>query len=114
ELATAVAGPADGTSGGQGKLAARRLRQFARARSAVAGPGLLRASSQSDALGRAGRAVGRKSETFETANDVTFGGYFTCFRDFTFQGRILAQPPHQDAGAAIDKASREAFMQGIR
>ena len=38
---------------------------------------------------------------------------FAGFRDFRFEHRVLSQPPHQHAGAAVDEALGQTLVQRV-
>ena len=44
---------------------------------------------------------------------MALDGDFASLSDFSFQHRVLSQPPHQHAGAAVHEAFGQAFMQRI-
>ena len=92
----------------------RRLRQPGGARVDLAGERPARRGLQRLGFRAAGRRIGGKREAVETADHVALDHHFAGLSDFSFQCRVLAQPPHQHAGAAIDEALGEALMQRIR
>ena len=63
------------------------------------------------------RAGGRRRdepEAVEPADELTLDEHAAVVFDCGHQVFLLAQPPHQHAGSAIDKTLCEAFMQGVR
>jgi hypothetical protein len=59
-------------------------------------------------------SVGGERETVEPADDMALDHHLAGLLDFSFQCRVLAQPPHQYAGAAIDETLGEPLVQRIR
>ena len=114
QLADQFAGPAQRAVIGQHDLLVRRLRQFGGARLDLAGQHFLRGGVERLGFGAGrGRGVGRKHEAVEPANHMAFDRYFTGFSDFSFKHRVLSQPPHQHAGAAVHEAFGQALVQRI-
>ena len=114
ELADRRADPAHRAVGGEHELALRRLlRAWWRARrSRRPAPSARRL--QRLGFGARRRGVGDEREAVEPADGVALDHDLAGLVDFGFQCRVLAQPPHQHAGAAVDEALGKALMQRIR
>ena len=112
-LPTSVAGPAQGAVVGEHDLVVRGLRQLGGARLDLAGQRLLRGGVERLGLGRVGGRGGREHESVEPADHMALDRHFARLSDFGFQHRVLSQPPHQHAGAAIDEAFGQPLMQRI-
>ena len=114
ELADRRADPAHGAVGVEHELALRRLLQLGGARIDLAGQRGARGSLQRLRFGARRRRVGDKREAVETADLVPLNDNFAGLFDFSFQCRVLAQPPHQHAGAPVDEPLGKTLMQRIR
>ena len=88
-------------------------RELCGARVDLAGERLLRGGAQRLAFGTRGRGVGGELEAGEPADRVALDDHFAGFGDFGFEHRVLAQPPHQHAGAAVDEALGETLVQRV-
>ena len=113
ELADRGAGPAQRAVGGEHELVVRRLRQPRGARVDLAGERLLRGVLQRLGFGSARRGVGREHEAVEPADGVAFDHDLAGFADLRLELRVLAQPPHQHAGAAVDEALGQPLVQRV-
>ena len=113
ELADRLAEPADGAVGGEHELLVRRLRQPRRARVDLAGQRLLRRAGKRLRFRARGRGVGREHEAVEPADGVAFDHDFAGLADVGFEHRVLAQPAHQHAGAAVDEALGQPLVQRV-
>ena len=113
QLADHVAGPAQRAVVCQHDLIVRGLRQFGGARFDLAGERLLRGAVERLGFGAGGRGIGREHESVEPADHMALDGHFASFSDFGFQHRVLSQPPHQHAGAAVHEAFGQTFVQRI-
>ena len=113
-LADRLADPAERAVGGEHELRVGRLRQPRGARLDLAGERLLRRGARAPwrpdppAVG-----VGREAEAVEPADRVAFDDDFAGLGDFGFQHRVLSQPPHQHAGAAVDEAFGQPLVQRV-
>ena len=114
ELADRLADPADGAVGGEHELLVRRLRQPRRARVDLAGQRLLRRAGSALASEPAADASGANMKAVEPADGMAFDHDLAGLADFSFEHRVLAQPPHQHAGAAVDEALGQTLVQRIR
>ena len=56
---------------------------------------------------------GVEAETTDMAHIFPFNIYSAVLFDCRHQIFLLAQPPHENAGAAVDKTLSQALMQGI-
>ena len=113
QLADHVAGPAQGAVARQHDLIVRRLRQLGGARLDLSRQRLLRGGVERLGLGASGGRVRREHEPVEPADHMALDRYFASLSDFGFQHRVLSQPPHQHAGAAVHEAFGQTFMQRI-
>ena len=113
ELGHRRAGPPDravmreheGRIGGRGESFGPRL-DLARER-------LLGGAPQGLGLVPLGAGIGNEQESVKVADMLTLDGDVTVGGDLGFEHRVLSQAPHQDAGAPVDEAAREAFVQGV-
>ena len=100
-------------SAAEHELLVRRLGKPRGARRDLAGERLLRGVLQRLGFRSARGGVGDEDEAVEAADGVAFDHDFAGLADLRLEQRILAQPPHQHAGAAIDEAFGQPFVQGV-
>ena len=74
---------------------------------------LLRGSAKRLAFRTGGSGIGGKLEAREPPDRVALDDHFAGFGNFSFEHRVLAQPPHQHAGAAVDKALGQTRVQRV-
>ncbi len=91
----------------------RRLGKPGGARGDLAGKRFLRGVLQRLGLRSARGGVGQKHKSIETADHMAFDDDFAGFVDLRLKLGVLAQPPHQHAGAAIDEALGEPLVQRV-
>ena len=115
ELADRVAGPADGAVRRQHELLVGGLRQTCAARASIS-PASAFCAAACSALASEPPADGsaREAKALEPADRMALDRDFAGLGNFAVQCGVLAQPPHQHAGAAIDEARGETLMQGVR
>ena len=89
------------------------MREAIGARLDLARERLLRGGTQRLALGPGGRRLGGELEAREPPDRVTLDNDIAGFCDFSFEHRVLAQPPHQYAGAAVDKPLGQTLVQRV-
>jgi hypothetical protein len=94
QLADRRADPAHGAVGVEHELALRRLLQLGGAGVDLAGQRTARGSLQRFCFGARRRRIGNKREPVETADLMPLNHNFAGLFDFSFQCRVLAQPPH--------------------
>ena len=113
ELADQIASPAQSAVVGQHDLIVGCLRKFRGARFDLAGQRFLRGRIERLGFRAGGGGIGREHEAVEPADHMAFDRDFAGLSDFGFQHRVLSQPPHQHAGAAVHEAFGQTFVQRI-
>jgi hypothetical protein len=94
-------------------LLIRRAGKPCGARRDFAGQRFLRGVLQRLGVRAARRCIRHEHEAIEAADDVALDDDFTGLVDLRLELGVLAQPPHQHAGAAIDEALGEPLVQRI-
>ena len=74
---------------------------------------LLRRGIERAGLLARGLRIGGEAEAVELADVLAFHRHVAAGGDFGFHGRILSQPPPQEAGPAIDESLCQALVQGV-
>ncbi|VUD70701.1 hypothetical protein MET9862_01274 [Methylobacterium symbioticum] len=74
---------------------------------------LLGGASERLGLLALGIGIRHEQEAVQVTDVLTLDGDVTVGGDLGFQHRVLSQAPHQDAGAPVHEAAREAFVQGV-
>ena len=113
QLGDRIAGPADDAVVREHQRGVGRRGEAVGPRLDLAGQRLLRGGAQGLGFVALGLGVGHELEAVKTAHMLTLDGDVTAGGDFGFQHRLLSQAPHQDAGAPVDEAAREALVQGV-
>ena len=114
ELADRLAEPAHGAVGREHELPVRRLRKPGRARVDLAGERLLRGAGERLRFRACGRGVGREHESVEPTDGMALDHDLAALADVGLEHRVLAQPAHQHAGATVDEALGQPFVQRVR
>ena len=103
-----------GAVGGEHELLVGRLREPRGARVDLAGERLLRRRPPAPWLpSRPPSASGANRKPSSRPIDMALDHDFAGLADFGFEHRVLAQPPHQHAGAAIDEALGQPLVQRV-
>ena len=86
------------------------MRQFGGTRIDLAGQRAARRGLKRFGFRSCSRRIGDKGEAIEAADLMPLNHNFAGLFDFSFQCRVLAQPPHQHAGAAVDETLGKTLM----
>ena len=113
ELADRLAEPADRAIGGEHDLLVGRLREPRGARVDLARQRLLGGAGQRLGLRAGRRGRRREHEAVEPADHVALDHHLAGLADVGLERRVLAQAPHQHAGAAIDETLGQPLVQRI-
>ena len=105
--------PAHHAVRGEHELLVGRMAELGGARLDLAGERLLRGSAQRFRFRSSGGRIGGELKTKELPDRVPLDNDFASFRDFGFEHCVLAQPPHQHTGPAIDEALGQTFVQRV-
>ena len=106
--------PPDRTVGREHELPVRRVGEARGARIDLSRQRLLRSTGERFCFRARGRGIGREYEAVEPADGVALDHDVAALADVGLEHRVLAQPAHQHAGAAIDEAFGQSFVQRVR
>src|SRR5204863_6873467 len=113
ELADRFAEPSDAGITGEHELLVAGMAELGGPRVDLARERLLRGSAKRLAFRTGGSGIGGKLEAREPPDRVALDDHFAGFGNFSFEHRVLAQPPHQHAGATVNETLGETLMQRV-
>ncbi len=108
------AAPAQRTIGSEHEIGVGRGRDLLGPVGDLAGQRLRRGGPQRLDVGSVGAGIRLEAEARQAADMLPLDQDVAGRRDLRFEHRFLFQPPHQDAGAAIDETCRQPLVERVR